>query len=111
MAENKNKITPENSAEWLASCGFIFPRNSKELARFDLLYGCVDPALAVEAVDPFRIIRHVAETEKKTSVVPLPKRRSERLVAGRLKPLPSHILQKLGKSKPGTADSSGLLNP
>lgn len=114
MEEINNNITPENSAEWLASCGFIFPRTEKELACFDTLYGTVDPAYPVEgtspsnravtgeAVDPFRIIRNTAAAEDQAAVIPLgkPKTRNK-LVATRLKPIPPHILQKLGKKDPG----------
>jgi hypothetical protein len=105
MEENKNKFTPENSAEWLASCGFIFPRNEKELARFDLLYGGADLKMPVAAVDPFQIIRNSDLADKQAAVIPLRQQKSQnRLVAAQLKPLPAHIRQKLGKNDPDGAD-------
>lgn len=98
METNKRAITPENSAGWLASCGFIFPRDEKELARFTLLCGSIDPTIKGDEVDPLRIIARTAAIEKKSRQVRhlhAPKQRT-RLVASALKPLPPHIQKKLG---------------
>ena len=111
MEVNNNKVTPENSAEWLASCGFIFPRSEKELARFDLLSGGVDPGVPAGVVDPFRIIRNTDLSDEKATVVPLRKRKTQlRLVAAQLRPLPAHILRKVGKKDsdgPDMPESAG----
>ena len=42
MTQNKKHITPENITEWLASTGFLLPRNEVELERFEKLYGEIE---------------------------------------------------------------------
>ena len=107
MEQNKISITPENSGSWLASCGFIFPANPVELARFNRLFGEIDPAISGAEVDPFRIISKVAFVDKQSGVTPLRSRADKyRMVARKLKPLPSHITEKLKEQK-----GRGLDNP
>jgi len=65
MAKNNLHITSENAAEWLASCGYLFPRNSVELTRFHELYGDTDPAITGREIDPYRIIKRVANSISK----------------------------------------------
>lgn len=38
MAQNKAFIDPENITEWLASTGYLFPRNELELKRYNKLF-------------------------------------------------------------------------
>ncbi len=56
MAQNKKHITPENITEWLASTGFLFPRNEVELERFEKLFGDLDFGLTGKEIDPDKII-------------------------------------------------------
>lgn len=109
MAQNKKHITPENSAEWLASCGFIFPTNEIELVRFNKLYGEPDPAISGNEVDPFKIVRSMEPVSKpiyNLSHIPI---NSHQMVARNFATdLPSHILDKMKKNqekKPGNDDS------
>jgi hypothetical protein len=102
MEPNKTHITPENSAGWLASCGFIFPTNETELSRFNSLFGKIDQSISGEEVDPFRIMRETARNEQdKRSVYPLDaSSKKYRMVARRLNALPPHIVQRLRKDRP-----------
>jgi hypothetical protein len=38
MAQNKVFLDPDNITEWLASTGYLFPRNEQELNRYDKLF-------------------------------------------------------------------------
>lgn len=108
MDQNNIPITPENSSSWLASCGFIFPTNALELARFDQLYGGIDPGISGAEVDPLQIIHNATVPDKQARTVPLNSRTNKyRLVARKLKPLPFHILEKLNKgNSPGFPDTT-----
>lgn len=109
MARNKINITSENAAEWLASCGFIFPTNEKELARYNMLYGEPDPSITGEQVDPFKIIRESADNRQKNIVqdsISLPEE-EYKMVARKLGNLPEHIIGRIKKNqenKTGDAD-------
>ena len=107
MARNKLHITSENSAEWLASCGFIFPTNEIELARFNKLYGDVDPSITGNEVDPFKIIKGAAIVEKKKSFqAPLHIPMSQyQMVARNMNDLPSHILDKMKNNQETQSDN------
>jgi len=52
MAKNNLHITPDTITEWLASTGFLFPRNELELARFEKLYADVQEDLTGVQIDP-----------------------------------------------------------
>lgn len=75
MTQTKFKITTENSAEWLASCGFLFPGNKEELDRFNQLLGPVDPSITGEEVDPFRILKESSKNSSSSKIVELPYQR------------------------------------
>lgn len=107
MARNKLHITSENSAEWLASCGFIFPTNEIELARFNKLYGDIDPSIAGNEVDPFRIINGSKGNVKQRpiqapSYIPM---NQYQMVARNSKDLPSHILDKMKNNQETKSDN------
>ena len=51
-------MTSDKTSEWLASCGFLFPRNKAELDRSELLDGAVDPSIKGNEIDPFKIIQN-----------------------------------------------------
>lgn len=56
MANNKKSLTPENFEEWICSTGFLLPRNDRELARFEKLFGKVDETLTGKEIDPEKIL-------------------------------------------------------
>ena len=56
MTQNKKHISPENITEWLASTGFLLPRNKVELERFEKLYGDIDYGLTGKEIDPNKIL-------------------------------------------------------
>jgi len=99
---NKNR-NDQTSADLLASCGFMFPQDELALARFNILYGEIDPDITGEEVDAYKIIRNSPAKQKKVramrrTVFP----RQNKMVANKLKPIPAHILQRLKK---GGSDS------
>lgn len=97
MAQSKKHITPENVTEWLASTGFLFPRNEIELSRFETLFGDGDYGLTGLEIDPEKIIR--GEKNTKTIHIPesvKPEELTEyRMVARNGSKLPEHILNKI----------------
>jgi hypothetical protein len=103
MAQNKKHITPENITEWLASTGFLFPRNEIELARFEELYSNEDFALIGNEIDPDKILN--SEKQKITVTKQLPIELNEhvikeyRMVARNGSKLPKHILDKIKKNQ------------
>lgn len=108
MGRNKIHITPENSAEWLASCGFLFPTNKKELERFNTLYGGIDSSITGNEVDPFKIIK-----DAKIAVEQMPIARkldipdSEyQMVARKLTDLPEHIVNRIKKNQENKKDNN-----
>jgi hypothetical protein len=102
MAQNKKYITPENITEWLASTGFLFPRNEVELARFEKLFGNIDLGLTGNEIDPNKIINgELPQLE----ISQMPNRiKSEdyneySMVARKGNNLPKHILDKIKKNQ------------
>lgn len=97
MAQSKKHITPENITEWLASTGFLFPRNEIELSRFEKLFGDIDYGLTGLEIDPTKIIK--GDERPKTIQVPesiKPEDVAEyRMVARNGSKLPEHILNKI----------------
>ncbi len=113
MAQSKKHITPENVTEWLASTGFLLPRNEIELSRFETLFGDFDYDLTGLEIDPIKIIR--GEEIPKTIQIPesvKPEEISEyRMVARNGSKLPEHILNKIknnqnNSKKNGDTESS-----
>jgi hypothetical protein len=108
MAQSKFNITPDNMAEWLASTGFLFPRNQVEMARFDKLY--LDEDVSDFQVDCESIFNNTL----KTKVIPLKKEAKDedivplRMVARKGSSIPKHILDKMKKNQNGrTKDDTG----
>lgn len=71
MSQSKENTIQDQSVEWLASCGFIFPSSEIELERFRVLHGPVDPAITGQEVDPFKIIRTADENAPTAKIRPL----------------------------------------
>lgn len=101
MGQNKINITAENSASWLASCGYLFPSNEAELIRFNSLFGGVDSSITGKEVDPFKIIR---ESKNVITYYKSIKGYSkgvyqDKLVAKQLNSLPQHIIRLIKKDE------------
>jgi hypothetical protein len=111
MAQNKKHITPENITEWLASTGFLFPRNEIELERFEKLYGDIDFGLTGKEIDPDEIMNNTFK-EKKPVNIPTDiiqnQLREYRMAARNGKALPKHILDKIirNQNKPKNDSTS-----
>lgn len=102
MAQNNKHITPENITEWLASTGFLFPRNEIELERFEKLYGDQDFGLKGNEIDPDKIINNTFNVSKITKL-PNDIKQNEitpyRMAARNGNNLPKHILEKIKKNQ------------
>lgn len=102
MTQNKKHITPENITEWLASTGFLLPRNAIELERFEKLYGEIEYGLTGKEIDPDKIINNDFR-EKKNARIPdffIEKDINQyRMVARNGKDLPKHIMDKIIKNQ------------
>ena len=94
MARNKIILMPENITEWLASCGFLFPRNEVELHRFNHLHGECDESVTGEEVDPFRILKGLPYKQS-ANVFPITEISDYRMVARNQSDIQSHILDKM----------------
>lgn len=107
MARNKLHMTSENSAEWLASCGFIFPTNEIELARFNKLYANIDSTITGNEVDPFKIINGSKDVKnQKPFQAPLSIPMGQyQMVARNMNNLPSHILDRMKKNQETKPDN------
>lgn len=101
MANSSLKITPENIASWMGATGFIFPRTSGELRRFEKLYADViipekellDPEILL-GIKPGRVISIEPKAAK------LPGLSSLKMAARKgEKDIPSHIMDKIRKNQ------------
>ena len=113
MAQSRKHITPDNVTEWLASTGFLFPRNEVELSRFEKLFGDIDYGLTGMEIDPAKIIRGVENP--RSIVIPEALKQEDlseyRMVAQNGSKLPEHILNKIKNNqnkskKDGDTESS-----
>ena len=109
MAQNKKHITPDNITEWLASTGFLFPRNEVELERFEKLYCEVDYGLTGKEIDPDKISNDTFK-EKKILKMSDEVRKEEintyRMAARNGNDLPKHIMDKIKKNQSKLKDDS-----
>jgi hypothetical protein len=109
MAQNKKHITPENITEWLASTGFLFPRNEIELERFEKLFGDIDFGLTGKEIDPDKIIN---DSFSEGKIFKIPEEinpeevRQYRMVARKGNNLPKHIMDKILKNQSKPEDDS-----
>lgn len=101
MATNKKEINSDNLNEWLASTGFLFPRNEIELGRFNKLYAEEEQKYNGCKINPRDIINGVFRTAKKTISLPLKQEdfTQFRMVARKGEDLPNHILAKMKKNQ------------
>jgi hypothetical protein len=102
MAQNKKHITKENITEWLASTGFLFPRNEVELERFEKLHGDLDFGLTGKEIDPDKIIN---DNFKENNILKIPEGIDQegiseyRMAARKGNNLPKHIMDKILKNQ------------
>ena len=101
MGKEKYIITEENLPEWLASLGYLFPRNERELARFEKLYADYPHELNEDCVDPFAIINGTFKPKKMVFDEPESGENNISLAARNLDGLPQHILDKMKKNQHG----------
>jgi hypothetical protein len=103
MAQSKINITEENMTAWLASTGFLFPRNELEMSRFDKLYHDqtddasdfqVDFDNIFKSTVPVKTIPLKSEADEE-NIIPL------KMVARKGASLPKHILDKIRKNQDG----------
>lgn len=102
MAQSKITLNSENLNEWLASTGFLFPRNEVELKRFETLYKEGDEDLSDMNVDIQRILKgtpRLIPATHRISVVPQEELRQYRMVARKGSTIPSHILEKMKRNQ------------
>lgn len=67
MANKKLYINSDNVNDWLGSLGFLFPKNSAQLKRFDTLYSNYPYELTGQSVDIGRIINFSMERPRAIS--------------------------------------------
>src|SRR5688500_18129910 len=101
MEQNKIVITAENSAEWLASCGYLFPSTEAELFRFNKLFGETDASITGREIDPFKIIRKSTTIVRYGNFSKLHTKKMDqhKLVARNLNSLPQHIIRLVKKDE------------
>ena len=96
------KITEDNLDDWLHSTGFLYPRNEKQLDRFNKLFEDYDLKLNNVTIDVTSILN--GTLCNKTKIVPLNlssdfnnEIESLRMVArnGQSNNLPKHIIDKM----------------
>lgn len=111
MAKNDININSDNITIWLASTGWIFPRTSLELARFDKLYSDTYEDLGDCRVNPDAIIANnrqakvIDSFDKNKSEVPSYLRMAARKGDTGI---PEHILAKIRKNQEkGKQDDNG----
>ena len=102
MAHDKKHITPENIDEWLASTGFIFPRNELELSRFEKLYSESLEGITGKEIDPDKIIKGNLDSTKAVEIKPFTSAgefSEYRMAARNGKNIPKHILDKMKRNQ------------
>lgn len=96
------KITEDNLDDWLHSTGFLYPRNEKQLDRFNKLFEDYDFKLNNVTIDVTSILN--GTLYNKTKIIPLNlssdfnnEIESLRMVArkGQSNNLPKHIIDKM----------------
>lgn len=96
----KQHITESNFLEWIASTGYLFPRNPLELKRFEKLYSDFYYKLPEDSVDPFAIVS--GSYNPKSNVIKLQTDKPNaklNMAARNLDQLPDHILKKLKRNQ------------
>ena len=102
MAHDKKHITPENIDEWLASTGFMFPRNELELARFEKLYAESLEGITGKEIDPDKIINEKQDSAKIIEIKPSAiagEFTEYRMAARNGSNITKHILDKMKKNQ------------
>lgn len=106
MAQNKININSDNITEWLASTGFLFPRNEAELDRFNKLYEDFD--ILISEPNPEKIMNLKAKPLERPILEMKTKQEIDgyRMVARNGNNLPSHIMDKIKKNQDKKIDDT-----
>lgn len=104
MATKKTNINNQNINEWLGSLGYLFPKNSKQLERFDVIFSNYSFELTNHKVDVNTILNKGKSNEKPTKIISLNKTESEeieklRMVARKGDELSSEIIEKIKRNQ------------
>jgi hypothetical protein len=102
MAKNKISLSPENITEWLASTGFLLPRNEVELQRFEKLYSDQDFGIRGDEIDPQKILDGTysnTQTKKPSANIQPEEFSDYRMAARKGDTIPKHILEKMKKNQ------------
>ncbi|GAA0893632.1 hypothetical protein GCM10009122_33110 [Fulvivirga kasyanovii] len=112
MAKDKKHITTDNINEWLGSLGFLFPRDHRELGRFDKLYKEYDHELSGDILDPKKIMAGDFENiQVDGSVEDQGTTQNWRMAARNFENIPEHILKKMKRNQDnGDTDSEEETN-
>jgi hypothetical protein len=108
MASEKKHITTDNLTEWLASTGFLFPRNELELARFERLYSESKDTEGGKELDVQRIITGTFKQPKVVKMIPdeINKEDILKMVARKGSSIPNHIIEKMKKNQQSRKDDN-----
>lgn len=109
MARNKKLLSPENITEWLASTGFLLPRNEIELARFEKLYSDQDFGIKGDEIDPQKILDGTfssTKTEKPSPRINMEEYANYLMAARKGNAIPKHILEKMLKNQKNHGNGS-----
>ncbi|MEK6511846.1 hypothetical protein [Myroides odoratimimus] len=113
MAINKkyiDKITENNLDDWLHSTGFLYPKNEKQLERFEKLYEDYDFKLKDEKIDIDSIINDTLCYKVKVMRLDLSNEIKKdiqdlKMVARKgQNEIPQHIIDKMKKKHQGPND-------
>jgi len=108
MAQNNSHITADNVTEWMASTGFLFPRNELELARFEILYRDTVIDLTGYLIDPEVIVGR-KQRSNVIALKPVPRDIPDmvpyKMVARKGGAVPQHILDKMKKNNQQRKDN------
>ncbi|MTI23068.1 hypothetical protein E1176_18705 [Fulvivirga sp. RKSG066] len=100
MAKDKKHITTDNINEWLGSLGFLFPRDHRELARFEKLFEEYDHELSVDILDPKKIMSgEIEEIQADGNVEDQQTTQNWRMAARNFNNIPEHILKKMRRNQ------------
>ena len=104
MGKSKDFIKIEDFNEWLSSTGYLFPSNSIELERFEIIFKDYQYQISSEVIDPVKILN---STYKKVLIEKEFKDDNSaagefRLAARNINKLPDHILKKIKNNENGS---------
>lgn len=104
MATKKTNITSENINEWLGSLGYLFPKNRKQLERFNTVFSNYSYELKNHKVDVNAILGKKTPSEDSSKVFVFQEFSSSefddlKMVARKGEELPIEIIEKIKKNQ------------